>query len=1227
MAGSDDQAKAREKSQRSVASSGSPRAVKRATLRPPTRARRVARILSRTLFGLLLVLLLGFGALYIRLLYAPISMSFLVPTIERSVNNSLTGMRFDIGDAVLRAAPTGFGIEFRLTAVSIVEDNGSKIVESPMASAEVSFSAMLRGRLAVDTVELIGPRLFLQYSEERGLALSFGDPNDPKPAAMFLKPPSSDQTTQGQISSNSADQGSTAQAAFNPHATARAMNLSKVFSNLFSLMRKGESAYLTSFGIRDAKIFFDRGDQITSWEIPSVQIELEHVGKNSILLGEVVVKTSSDEWRTEFRASQDRHNQQLSLSLNVNDIIPSALAAEFPTFMFPQGLQLPVSTQVNLEIANTGDILSADVQASLKAGKIDAPWDLEPKHPAQVDSGELHLTYSREAGRIDFKSMNLQWDDSFVALNGAMERQPATGQWAFHVNSDKFNVGAKHFGLPAIPLDGLSIKGTFDPRQGVTVLDHIILQGASDAKITLAGEIRSGSKSPGIQLTGEISPMPVVLPKLIWPPFVANGAREWIGKRVPAGRIAGGVVKVNIPPDVLAQSHEGGTGIPHDMVDVRVELQDLELHYLNDLPPMRVPRATASFSGQRFFFTAPEGNIALASGEYVYFSDGEFIIGDLRPRFPDGEMHFKTRSSVNAALELLDHPPLNYIKALNMKLPEISGTANGSFSIALPLIRNLKFQDLKLNGRTHIDDMRASNIPGGFSVHSGKFDFDVSEKSIGARGELKMNNLPIAVIWQRIFDAAPDQQPPLRIRTVLDDAARNDLGLGFNQAVHGPVPAELAITTRKDQPPLMHFEANLGDAEVQVSSIGWKKLAGQRGMLNIDLHTAENGNTVLRNLNLLGDDLEVRGEMLLNDKRRPISFSFPTVTLNAQTKMEMRGDLSPNNVWTIRASGPIFDGRQFFRSLFSAGQLAEEPQREQNAAKSEPGLDVRVEFENVIGFFDTNMTNIAAEARRRNNKLVYLDMHGRLSKDKLIAARVEGKEGEPRKLLAESMDAGAAFRLIGLYPSARGGEAQLTVDLDGSGAAEKTGALYARNFVVLSNNEVFDEVLVGTKNEKKRAERTRAIQNRPQNLEYIDQIRVPFSVGAGQLVLHQDTALIGPAMSVTMRGNIDFKRERIDLSGTYTPAAGLNGGAIQAIPIIGDIFVGREGEGIFGLTFGVKGTLSHPEIEVNPLSPFAPGVIRQIFEDPSVPRIIPADKRKPETRANSAHVAPRSAAD
>ena len=58
-------------------------------------------------------------------------------------------------------------------------------------------------------------------------------------------------------------------------------------------------------------------------------------------------------------------------------------------------------------------------------------------------------------------------------------------------------------------------------------------------------------------------------------------------------------------------------------------------------------------------------------------------------------------------------------------------------------------------------------------------------------------------------------------------------------------------------------------------------------------------------------------------------------------------------------------------------------------------------------------------------------------------ARTIGLTREPkhgvRMLHANSADAGSAFRLIGFYPNMRGGNGFLDVNLDGRGAAEKTG--------------------------------------------------------------------------------------------------------------------------------------------------------------------------------------------
>jgi hypothetical protein len=304
--------------------------------------------------------------------------------------------------------------------------------------------------------------------------------------------------------------------------------------------------------------------------------------------------------------------------------------------------------------------------------------------------------------------------------------------------------------------------------------------------------------------------------------------------------------------------------------------------------------------------------------------------------------------------------------------------------------------------------------------------------------------------------------------------------------------------------------------------------------------------------------------------------------------------------------------------LFSAGQITED---QPQLPKDSPGLDFKVDIDNVLGYFDTTVKKISIEGRRRGNKLVYLDLHGRLNGKDPIAARMDTKGNEPRTLVAEATDGGAAFRLVGFYPSARGGEVSFKVNLDGSGAAEKTGVLYARNFVIVGD-QVVGEVLSGPNPERPARQQQQQRQAAPQyNQLQFENMRVSFSVGAGQFVIH-DGIINGPLLGASVRGNIDFKRERINVSGTYVPLFGINA-AIGAIPVLGELFVSRSGEGVFGITFAVKGQTSNPDVLVNPMSAVAPGFFRQLFEfDQTVPHIIPPDKREVEKSSARASSSP-----
>ena len=88
---------------------------------------------------------------------------------------------------------------------------------------------------------------------------------------------------------------------------------------------------------------------------------------------------------------------------------------------------------------------------------------------------------------------------------------------------------------------------------------------------------------------------------------------------------------------------------------------------------------------------------------------------------------------------------------------------------------------------------------------------------------------------------------------------------------------------------------------------------------------------------------------------------------------------------------------------------------------------------------------------------------------------------------------------------------------------------------------------------------------------------------------------IGPAISILMEGYIE-KNKLVSLRGTLVPATTINK-VIGSIPILGDILVGKKtGEGVFGVSFKLKGPPKKLETTVNPIKTLTPRFITRTLE-------------------------------
>ena len=1147
---------------------------------------RGAHVCREIFAGILVVGLVIIVAGYGRLARGPISLPSLVPTIEAAINGELQDLQVKIDDAILQRSADGPGVLFRLRNIRLVDKDGAILAQAPLAAIGLSGSALLSGRIAPGSVDFIGPRLLLFYESDRGLSLSFSKSTAGESETVIRGSLPAGEPPAGQAAAPSPETV-IAKRQDAPTVGGRTLDVTSTVAEVFERARRGNTSYLTRFGVKNALVVLNQSGTQTSWQVPDFSIDLEHRNRRSILVGQANIASSKGDWQLEVRTEQRTKRQSLGITALIQNLVPSGIAGNFPSLGALKALDMVVNGESTVELSNTGDFLAGDAKLELEAGQITPPWD--PDTAMRIDHGNLIVHYLKENDVVEIAPSTLAWGKSKATFSGEFrpvrDASGAPASWTFALKADQATLAVEEFGLPPMKVDEWQATGSITPKDGRLTLNRFVIR-SGDASIALSGSFADAPGSPEVHLAGEVSPMTVDTLKQFWPKFLAGKARAWVLQRVAGGEVLGGKFNVALAAGQLAEV-EAGSPLPPEAVNVELNLSGMSIAYIPGMPPVATGDAKLTVSGIEFAVDIPQGKIVVPSGQEVALSEGRFYIPDLRQDPQEGDITFKANGATPTVLELLDHEPLGYMQSVGLRPDFLGGTAVGSFALSMPLRADLEFNQIKINGTARLNDAIASNLAGNINVEGGSLDVNVTEQAIEAKGEITVKGVPAELAWQHIFYTPEDRQPPIRVMATLDEASREKLGIKVNHLVRGPTPVTLTLSGFGAGPHSMSMQADLTDARLLFGSMGWTKPVGHTASVQFDIVPKEGGSTDLENFKILGDDIAVQGAIALDPEQHLKEFYFSDFSVNRNTHVEITANVRDDQVLDIKAQGPSYDGKQFFQSLFSAGQLAEDG----SAEPADPfGVDFSAEIGTVYGFYDTMAKDVKVTMRKRNGRLVVLDAKGELNGKTPAAVVLEETEGA-RLIKAEARDAGAAFRLVGFYPSVEGGEASLQVNLDAGATGSKSGTLWARNFTVLGDSVVNDVLTdpnsAAVLGQQRKQEITR------QRIAF-DQLRAPFTVGGGKFRL-KDAYMNGAQLGATMRGTVDFKAQTVDLGGTYVPLYGLNS-ALGAIPILGKVFVGRQGEGVVGITFAIKGNLDDPSVLVNPISAITPGIFRQIFD-------------------------------
>jgi AsmA-like C-terminal region len=820
--------------------------------------------------------------------------------------------------------------------------------------------------------------------------------------------------------------------------------------------------------------------------------------------------------------------------------------------------------------------------------------------PFSLDSVHLGFRYTQASG-FDIAPSQVATNVGRATVSGTVAPAPseAAGSWRYDLTLTDAALGSGDEGFKPIPFAGARLRGRTDPATGLITLDRLHVP-LGTATLDVAGRTVDG----GVRLEGAVEGLTSDDIKRLWPACVSVDARQWLRRSLHSATVEKArFAIVQRPASVETPVAVGIDGTLSDMAFTAIE----------GMPPVRTPSAHLKFATRSYTVEAETAGMTLGENREITLKNARFNIPNLWEPRPMGTLTADISSSVPTALAFLDHEPLRILNQEGMSPPPMDGQQTGSWTVAFPIIHHLKPEHFAISGKVKAKSLSSTDTSAGaLAIRGGALDLDVTPGAVGLSGDILVNGVNFKVSGRHLAKWAPAAASltaqPLTMTALLDDAARDQLGIAVNHIMRGDIPirvvqvlpAAAAPAGKPAAGPFARVEADLTDAELVLDTMAWRKPPGSDAKLTFDVQSGDKGGTRLANVRLVGANIGVGGEITLNADHRLSAFDFPTFTVDVVTQLALSGRMRPDNVLAVNAEGRTFDGRKLIRSMFSVGRVTE---RDLPQSKDSNGIDLEARIGTLIGANDVSLHDLRVTLSRRKGKLTALRVAAIIDGGSSVAIGLG--DGPTRTLVAETKDAGAAFKMVGLYRSMEGGEASLQVDLDSDSALEKSGTLWARRFTVLGD-PVVEEMMTKTPgNDDPVIRKRRKGQGQRERIAF-QNLRIPFRVGGGKLQLGE-SFINGPLIGATLRGTVDFEGERVQLAGTYIPLFGLNT-IFSGVPVFSELL----GKGIFGVTFAIEGPSERPQVLVNPISMVAPGIFRSIFEfDPGA---MDAQANRPKKR-------------
>ncbi len=731
-------------------------------------------------------------------------------------------------------------------------------------------------------------------------------------------------------------------------------------------------------------------------------------------------------------------------------------------------------------------------------------------------------------------------------------------------------------GPPEKPFSEMSLVAWSAPLYGATGIDDFQIKKDDGSVIAAKGRIDMLLDGIGFKLDVAGDGISADDLKRVWPPMMAADARKWFVKNVVAGKLKKSSMHYNFPVGAINMTGSGEQEpLPPGYMSIDIVGEGVKIKPTDTMEPVTLDGETkltlrdADITMSATGATVPtaKGNIGLANVAFVISSD---------PAAPSDviyEISGDLSSGIPALIDLAKTQQPDMLKST--ALPIDINTINGNVSLSLvATIVNDKATgankrlDYAING---IGQDLGSTAPlMGHTVGDTQLSFVVSQAGYKVTGQTAIDGVgaDLSVEGKLEKDAPP---PDVQLSATFDNSDLKKFGFDASQFFSGSV--KVAAKPMPDG--TIQVAADLGNAGLTIKDLGITKAKGAAGsakaVIKLDGETAE-----VSQIDVGFGTVSLEGSVTADLKKGLQEAQFTRFALSNGDDAQL--NLKPiDGGYQLTLRGNQLDLKPMLQRFFSlSGDSTGGP----TATAVNTSIVADIELKRALGFYKTTAFNVNLDLALKGSDLRKVNLQANLGGDRSVS--VTTNQMPDGKVMSVAFnDLGTLLRLMNIYPNVEGGEGSLVVQTVDDEKLD-SGQFTLKNFAFVNEQNV-SKIMGNHRESQQMVAKSGKLAFRSGEVDFIrrkDRVEIT------------DAVLAGDTVGGTARGFIYTDEKRYDITGTYVPLFGLNNAFSK---LLGPL-AGRDNEGLFGVTFAIKGPLDKPDFKINPMSALVPGAFRRMFE-------------------------------